>query len=177
MTHPILTTQRLVLTPMSLADAPDMVRLNSDPEVTRFTGDGPFSSLDQAEALVKGYDQYTRFGTGRLICRLVSDGSFLGFCGLRTDPDTNVVDLGFRLSKRWWGMGFAREASEVCINYGFDTLGLSLITARAMPENLASTGLLGRLSFIEVGTEEEDGASWVCFELAAFDWRSLGLER
>jgi [ribosomal protein S5]-alanine N-acetyltransferase len=51
-----LYSPRLHLREFTLADAADMVALNSDPEVVKYTGDGPFKDLAEAEALIRNYD-------------------------------------------------------------------------------------------------------------------------
>ena len=48
-----------------ISDAPALYELNSDPEVMRYTGDKPFSSIAEAESFVQNYDAYEKYGFGR----------------------------------------------------------------------------------------------------------------
>ena len=47
---PTIETARLILRPYTLDDAPAVVAVNSHPEVTRYTGDGPFADVEAARA-------------------------------------------------------------------------------------------------------------------------------
>src|SRR5665647_1564006 len=135
----MLTTQRLILKPGVLSDAPHLLDLNSDPEVVRYTGNARMLNLMDAEAVIKekqipDFEQYkmSRFSV------FSKEGTYLGWCGLKYFPQTKEVDLGYRFKKSFWGKGFATEASRACLEYGFEKLQLPLIIAKAMPDNIGS---------------------------------------
>ena len=69
------------------------------------------------------------------------DDAFLGWCGLKKHED-GMVDLGFRLMKKYWNKGYATEAAKACVDHGFNTLGLKEIIGRAAQENMASINVL-----------------------------------
>jgi len=52
-------------------------------------------------------------------------------------PELNEVDLGYRFKKEVWGKGYATEAAYASIKYGFERLGLKIITGRARSGILA----------------------------------------
>lgn len=135
----MLETQRLVLRPATITDAAKLVDLNSDKEVIQFTGDSSFCTILEAEALLREnfIPQHTLYRMGRFLMFL-KDGTFIGWCGLKYFPDNHEVDVGYRLKKKYWGQGFATEASMACLEYGFKTLKLDKIIGRSMPENIAS---------------------------------------
>ncbi len=142
----MLTTSRLVIKPGTLSDAPELLELNSDPDVIRYTGDHALMNISQAEKLVKErlipqFDKYqmSRFSVFR------KDGTYLGWCGLVFFPETNEVDLGYRFKKKYWGQGYATEASRACLEYGFKTLKLETIIGKSMPDNIASIKVLQKM--------------------------------
>ncbi len=59
--------------------------------------------------------------------------------------------LGFGVDAALEGRGFMREALEAAIEWAFSELGLHRIEANHRPENVRSSGLLRRLSFVPVG--------------------------
>ena len=59
--------------------------------------------------------------------------------------------MGFLFTKAYWGQGYAREAMERVIAYGFGELGLERLWARFHDGNTASQRLLERLGFIYEG--------------------------
>lgn len=145
----LFESERLGYRKFSPDDAAELFRLNSDPEVIRYTGDLPFASEQDARAFVQGYDRYRKDGFGRWSVIDRSSHEFLGWCGLnRIDAD---VDLGYRFFRSAWGRGYATEAARACLDYGFDRLGLSRIIARALPENVASWKVLEKVGMTFTG--------------------------
>src|ERR1700744_5395147 len=136
-----LETSRLVLKQFCEADAPYLFELNSDPDVTRYVGEGAFNSIDDVHTLIKNYGQYAKYKMGRLNMFDKKTGEFIGWCGLKLLEDSDQVDIGYRLLKRHWGKGYATEASIACLDYGFNTLNLQKIIGTAMKENTASTNV------------------------------------
>lgn len=169
-----LMTARLGLKKMTPDEAPVFFELNSDPEVVKYTGDGPFESLAAAEQFFIDYQEvYRREGYGRFSVYWLETGECVGWCGLRYQPDLDKTDLGYRLMKRWWGRGIATEASEVCLKFGFEQLGLSQIVARAMGPNLASIAVMKKLGMQYLRAEEFDQHSGVLYGIERADWEAL----
>lgn len=141
-----LETPRLLLRNKTPEDAPFFLELNSDPEVTKYTGDGAFRNLEEAEAIVcYVMAQYENNGYGRWLVSLKETGEPLGWCGLKYHDDSGDTDLGYRFMKRHWGKGYATEAGSACLDYGFSQLGLKRIIGRADTANLASIQVLKKL--------------------------------
>lgn len=141
---PITTTERLLLREMVTDDAEQAYLLNSDPEVVRHTGDGPFASVAAARAFLLAYPDYRTHGFGRWAVVRAADGAWLGWCGLKRLPN-NDVDLGYRLLRAYWGQGYATEAGRACLELGFARFGLETIIGRVALENSASIRVLEKL--------------------------------
>jgi RimJ/RimL family protein N-acetyltransferase len=148
----LFTSERLGFREFEPNDGEVLYRLNSDPEVSRYTGDPPFADVGEARAFILGYELYRLHGYGRWAVIQRQDQAFLGWAGLNLIDDE--VDLGYRFFRSFWGQGFATEAAHACIEYGFGKLNLSRIIARALPENVASLKVLEKvgLKFIGQGT-------------------------
>lgn len=141
----ILETPRLILREFIPDDAEALFQLNSDPEVIRYTGDAPFADQAAAATFLENYKDYEKNGYGRWAMIEKETGAFLGWCGLKYHPDTGETDLGFRLLQRYWNCGFATEAAQTCLTYGFEQLGLPSIIGRAMVANVASIRVLEKI--------------------------------
>ena len=139
----LLDTKCLHLREFELKDAQKLFALNSAPEVMRFTGDPPFASIDEARSFLENYNAYKKTGMGRWAVELKLTGEFVGWCGLKQHED--YVDLGFRFFKKEWGKGFATEAGQACIDFGFNFLYIEEIIGRAAQQNLASIRVLEKL--------------------------------
>lgn len=143
----MLETPRLILRPATLQDASDVLKLHSDLEILRYTGDRPANNLKEVEDLIKEklIPQFEKYKMGRFLVFL-KDGTCIGWCGLKPFPRHNEIDLGYRFLKEYWGKGYATEAAYCILNYGFQTLKLKKIIAKVMPENMASIKVLQKLN-------------------------------
>ncbi len=140
----IATTGRLILREMTADDSEHAFKLNSDPEVLRHTGDGPFASVEAARAFLAAYPDYRKNGFGRWAMVRKVDGTWLGWCGLKRLP-AGDVDLGYRLLREYWGQGLATEAGRACLDLGFGRFDLEAIIGRVARENVASIRVLEKL--------------------------------
>jgi [ribosomal protein S5]-alanine N-acetyltransferase len=152
----MLETHRLVIRPAHQDDGQLIFNLSSDPEVMKYTGDTSFSSIDSAKRFIEDHlkPQFNQFGTGRFLV-FKKDGEFIGWCGLRFDPPSREIDLGFRFKKVFWGQGYATESAEACMNYGFRVLELPLILAKTLPQNRASIKVLQKLKMEYKGYSQD----------------------
>lgn len=149
-----IETERLILRDMELTDAPFFFELNSNPKVTKHTGDGAFINLKEAEAITEYViSQYQKYGFGRWLVIEKETGLPIGWCGLKYHEDLKMVDLGYRFLEEKWGKGYATEASKACLNYGFTTLNLSKIIGRASIDNPSSINVFKKLGMMYVKTE------------------------
>ena len=80
-----------------------------------------------------------------------SDGSMLGFCGLKranapgAEPLHGEVEVGWRLREDAWGLGYAKEAAIASLDLAFDRFGAPRVIAFTASGNLPSQGLMTRL--------------------------------
>ena len=166
----MLETHRLMLKVATLQEASSMVELNSDPEVIRYTGDTAQHSVLEAETVINErlLPQFEKYRMGRFSVYL-KVGTYIGWCGLRYSPETKEVDLGYRLMKKFWGQGYATEASIRCLEYGFETLKLKRIVAKAMPENISSIKIMQKLgmTFRGLNTDPTDPRGFITYDISA----------
>ncbi|MBI1308136.1 MAG: GNAT family N-acetyltransferase [Bacteroidetes bacterium] len=141
----IAETERLILREMTPDDAESAYWLNLDPECLQFTGDSPFTSIEEARAFLIKYDHYNKYGFGRWAVIRKSDREYLGWCGLKYTEDKNEFDVGYRLMKKFWNQGYATEAAAKSVELGFSKFGMNEIVGRAMKENLASIQVLKKI--------------------------------
>jgi ribosomal-protein-alanine N-acetyltransferase len=153
---PTIVTERLVLRPFQPTDIDAMLTLTSDRETMRYLGDGePWTPARTEEMLGRHFAQYpSGSGFGAVADR--ATGAFAGWAGLQNPrgwmarvvgdalPD-DLVEVGWTLAPRWRGRGYATEAAEAWLTYGFGTLGLGEIVAVHDPANAASERVMDRL--------------------------------
>lgn len=178
-TPAVITTKRTTLHPFSQCDAHGFFNLNLNQENVRFTGDEPFQSIQEAQAFIDGYDHYQKHGFGRWSVYLKPDSlsspdsavsEYIGFCGLRKNSQNGLVDIGYRIDQKYWGQGLATETAQAVLAHGFEHLSLPQIVSRARVDNPASIAVLHKIGFSEIGQEQEDGSTWLLFELKSTNW-------
>lgn len=154
----VIETERLLLRTFTEGDAPLIYNLNLDPEVIRYTLD-PIKDVSHAQQVLEQviFPQYTLYNHGRWAVHIKQGLEFIGWCGLKTRPELNEIDLGYRFVKPAWGRGYATEAAAACIKYGFEKLNLRRIVGRALPGNLASMRVLEKCGMNYVGEEIVEG--------------------
>lgn len=171
----MLETPRLFLRPHILEDANNLFILNSDPEVVRYTGDTSFSTILDARNLIKErmFSQMETYKMSRLAVIKKDDNTYLGWCGLKYFPETNEVDLGYRFMKKYWGMGFATESGRISLEYGFNTLNLPRIIAKAMPDNIGSIKVIQKLGMTFRGYVHDptDPQPFVLYDMKKSEFR------
>jgi RimJ/RimL family protein N-acetyltransferase len=172
MLKPLFTTPRLYLRETTAQDAEVMFALNSDPEVLRYTGDEPFESIEEAAIFLANYQDFKKNNMGRWAVVRKEDETVLGWCGLKLHPD-GMVDLGFRLFKKYWNQGYATEASLGCLKYGFETLNLTKIVGRVVPANVASARVLQKLgmNFSHLEMDENHREEIAIYKITHEDFR------
>lgn len=150
-------TKRLELGAITSADAEAFYRLNSHPEVMQLTGEPPLQSLEEAEKAIIDYPDFDEVGYGRWGCVLKGEKGMIGFCGLKYIASLDEVDLGYRFLPEYWGKGYATEASNASVRFGFEVLGLESIIAMVLPENLASIRVLEKVGLQREGVVDYEG--------------------
>ena len=66
------------------------------------------------------------------------DDEFIGTCGfhcLRRTNDDFIAEVGFDLSKPYWGKGLMSEVIKDIIEFGFTKMGLTMIDATVESKN------------------------------------------
>jgi len=174
-----LVTPRLVLRPMTLEDAPHVQRLAGAREVASTTLNIPHPYEDgvaekwiakQAPAFAEG-----REATFAIVRR--EGVLFMGGIGLRIEPEHFRAELGYWIGVPYWGQGFATEAGEAVLRYGFEELGLHRIHASHYRRNAASGRVLQKIGMQYEGCRRGHVRKWGEFEdledyaILSSEWR------
>lgn len=150
-------TVRLRHRAFTVDDVEAFFALNGNPEVMRWTGEPPLTSLEAAREAIVSYPDFDTRGYGRWACVLKETGAVIGFCGLKYLPDLDAVDVGYRFLPRFWGRGLATEACTASLNFGFNTLKLPEIIGLVLPDNVASIRVLEKAGMKSDGEILYDG--------------------
>ena len=160
-----LRTGRLVLTPVSGTDLPDLYAIKAAPSVFAIMLGGVRNAVQTAEDLAEDVRHWGQYGFG--IWAVREAGRFVGIAGLSHRPDGRGVALRFALWPDAQGRGLAREAALAALRFGHDRTGLDRIVAVARESNFASRMILGGIGMREAEGFEQRGYRMVLYESLA----------
>ena len=169
-----LYTERLLLAPLTEADAEVFSAYRSDPEVASYQGwEAPYS-VDQARELITGSLALAVDAPGwhQIGIRLKDTGELLGDCAyLLLQDDPRQAEIGVTLAPGYQRKGYAFEALHCLVGHLFNDLGLHRIRANIDPANASSAGVLRKLGFRHEGRWVE--SLWFKGRYADEDWYAL----
>ena len=138
-----IETDRLILRPLGMSDLEDVLALHRQPAVAEFLG-----RLEPREArarLAVCEQAWRERGHDLLAVIEHATGRFVGRLGLRHWPRFGETEVGWALFGDAQGHGYATEAAEACLRWGFATFPLPYVTAMIRPDNSRSLGVARRL--------------------------------
>jgi RimJ/RimL family protein N-acetyltransferase len=162
----VLRTARLVLSPVSGSDLPDLRAFKSDPSVFAIMLGGVRNHAQTAEDLARDVMNWGRYGFG--IWAIREAGHFVGITGLEHRADGRGVALRFALSYEAQGRGLAREAAFGALRFGHDRAGLPRVIGVARQSNFGSRMVLGSIGMRMADTFEQRGYTMIMYESVFF---------
>lgn len=151
----MIETTRLRLRVWQDADCEPFCAMGQDAEVMRYL---PKMTREQSDAAVRrmiaieAEHGYVFWAVERKIER-----DFIGFCGiLPPRSPINEHEIGWRLVRHAWGLGYAREAAEASLAWAWANLDVAAIIAITTLANTRSWGLMERLEMVRQPLEDFD---------------------
>ncbi len=142
-----LETERLVLREFTIDDWDAFAWLMADPEVMRFSLNGPMNKEQARKYLERIIAHYSDHGYGLNGVVLKANNSLIGLIGLISQniDGENKAELGYRLHPQYWGKGLAREACLAVCKYAFTQLGMDELISIIDPKNTRSLEVAKRI--------------------------------
>jgi len=107
-------TERLLLNPTSIDDAPFILELLNSPKWIQNIGDRNVKSIQEAEKYIEDrmWPQLEKIGFGNYTVIRKKDGAKMGTCGLFDRPGLEGVDIGFSFLPEYERQGYAYESAN-----------------------------------------------------------------
>ncbi|MGB7193462.1 MAG: GNAT family protein [Collimonas pratensis] len=172
-----ITTENLVLRDFSLADRDAYRALRDDQKFARFYSEEDVST-DKSDTLLDLFiAQSLELPRNKYQFAIVTkSGDLIGSCGIRLEADQQA-SVGCELGREWQKKGYALEAGNAVLAFGFDQRGVHRIYAETISENKAAIRLCKILGMRHEALFLENrffqGRWWSTSVLAvlARDWR------
>jgi ribosomal-protein-alanine N-acetyltransferase len=150
----LLLTERLSLRKMKETDSPQLFKIWSNPEVTRYMNIENFSNEDQAKEIIRYLSELASQNKAiRYTIILKNTNQIIGTCGFNMiDFENAKAEIGYDIDSTYWGNGYGREAVSCLLDYAFEHLKFMRVEAKVEPENVHSINLLEKAGFTLEGT-------------------------
>ncbi len=152
MIYPIKTS-RLRIEPLSEEDSAEFATYRSDPGIARYQSwDSPYSQAKALELIESqaGMNLPAKGEWLQLGVYLIETGELIGDLALHALEETEPsFELGYTISKRFQGQGFAKEAAAALIEYLILQVDAKQFIATPDRRNLPSIKLLQSLGFAQ----------------------------
>lgn len=143
-----ITTERLALRPWRADDQAPFAEMNADPEVMQHF-EAPLTREESDRFADHIEERLSVNGYGLWAAERRDTNEFIGFVGLAPVPFeahfTPAVEVGWRLARPHWGLGYASEGGAAAVAFGLDRAGLDEIVSFAVPANARSIAVMERI--------------------------------
>lgn len=151
-----LRTERLLLRPWMQSDSGDLFEYASVDGIGQMAGWEPHESVEKSrqiiEMFIRGKKTFALEYEGKVIGSLgiekYDEEKFPEFAGLR------CREIGFVLSKDYWGRGFMPEAVNEAVRYLFEELKLDAIFCGCFKSNLQSARVQAKCGFKRYASDD-----------------------
>ncbi len=159
----VLTTARLVLEPLTVAAAGEMVAVLADPELYGHTGGEPPSLATLAERYGRQVTGASADGTERWlnwIVRVRGSGEAVGYVQATVTVASGEAEVAWVIGKAFQGRGYATEAARALVGWLNGVPEVTRIAAHIGRANVPSQAVARRLGFVETADEVDGEVVW-----------------
>lgn len=152
----VLKTKRLTLRPWKLSDLQDFYEYASIDGVGQMAGWNPHQNIEESKKILEMFIRDKR------TFALEYQGKVIGSIGIEEYEEENYPELdslqgreiGYVLSKAYWGNGLMPEAVRSVISYLFDTVEVDFILVGHFEWNMQSRRVIEKCGFEKVKTKK-----------------------
>ncbi len=159
---PTVETERLILRPLILLDAPEVARLAGERDIaaTTLLIPHPYGRRD-AEEWITGHGHAFEADTGlSLAIARRADCALVGAVSFKISRVHNHAELGYWIGKPFWNKGYATESGRAMVACGFESLDLHRIHAHHFANNLSSGRVLEKIGLLYEGRLRDHVFKW-----------------
>ena len=151
-----LETERLILRPWTMGDLEDFYEYASIEGLGQMAGWLPHKTIDESKTILDMFIRHKKV----FAIELKETGKVIGSLGLEEpDPDPTTGEqfgreIGYVLSRDYWGRGMMPEAVGAVVNFCFRTLDFDFLTCGHFLRNDRSRRVVEKSGFTYFGESE-----------------------
>lgn len=130
---------------LHLGDTDMLATILGDPETMQFYP-APYTRSEVQDWIGRSMATYDK-GYGLMAVLLKSDETLIGQCGISYPniDGTHLPEIGYHIHKAFWNKGFATEAAQTWMEFGFGQLALPEVFIHTYVENKPSIRVAEKL--------------------------------
>ena len=176
----IVRTKRLLLREFNHQDWKETLVYQSNPKYLRYY---PWTERKE-QAVCEFIQQFIEWqgeqprNKFQLAITLPEQQRLIGNCGIRMkSQDAKEADIGYEIAPDYWGKGFATEAAQAIVSFGFRELKLHRIWAHCLLDNTASWQVLENIGMRQEGHLRENEllkGNWkdtLLYAILNYEWK------
>ena len=150
MNTPILETKRMILRPLSIADANDIYeRWTCDDRVSKYvrwcTHRSAADTIEWLKLEEENISSDKIFQWGFV---QKENGYLFGSGGINYNEEENLFELGYNIMHKFWNQGYTTEAAKAIIEFAVKELKQNELIAWHAIENPASGAVMRKCGFV-----------------------------
>lgn len=162
-----IRTDRLILRQFQLGDVEVLHRIYQTDGVLHYFPNPTPPSLERVERFIaKQNEHWEQYGYGNWGVLPKGIDEIIGWAGLQFLPELGETEVGFLLDRPFWGRGYATEAAQASLRFGFERCNLDQVIALVHPENLASQRVIDKCALKYMDTVSLWGAELRRYRIA-----------
>ena len=153
-----MQTDRTILTPLNRSDFDDVLKMYSEPDTFKYI----LPLLDRTK------EEYITFLESRIVqiksgagyhwvVRSLDNNEFMGLMNLNPIGNTDKIQVGFQLKRKFWNQGLATELTIRVLDFAFTEAKLTDVYGVFDNENVASAKIFKKLNFKFVEKRQIEG--------------------
>jgi [ribosomal protein S5]-alanine N-acetyltransferase len=169
-----ITTDRLIIREFTYDDWPSVHNYTSNRTVMTYMPEGVLSEEDTKEFVLKNNGEEAK----NFPVLLRKDQVLIGHIVFHKYFGNHTYEIGWVFNPTYHNKGYASEAANAVLKYGFETLNLHRIIATCQPENIPSWRVMEKLGMRREGYFKKcipQGNEWwdeYYYALLQEEWKS-----
>ena len=150
----IFTSDRLGFRNWRKDDLEEFAKLNAD-ELVMEHFPNTLSKQEVVEFIEKLGNHFSENGFTYYATETLETQEFIGMIGLAFQQYktrfTPAIDIGWRLKRSAWGLGYATEGAKRCLEYAFNDLGIAKVISVCTMANTKSENVMKKIGMVKIG--------------------------
>lgn len=154
-----ILSKRLTLRLIAISDLAHIHELHILPETDEFNALGIPESIEETESIIIPWIEQHQLNPIKKYTFVIEDlinNQFIGLFGMNIGSEKyKIGEIWYKIHVSHWRNGYATEAAQAVINFGFETLKLHRIEAGCAVDNIGSIKVLEKAGMTQEGRKRK----------------------